>query len=180
MLMLTGSSDRADKSGVILRPCGFYQRFFNRRIAKIVAEFAGSKQVRITKLALNPRYMASPPKSLKPRLAMSRTAAGLIVVAALALVSGRSHAAEITGTVRAVSGNPVTVAIEGEILPSVGDKTEILFKVPGADEPISVATGKVEKVDGASVQVKIENAIGTIEDGLTKCKLRQSEEALLS
>jgi hypothetical protein len=74
--MLTGSSDSADKSGVILRPCGFYGRFFNRRIAKTVAEFAGNKQVRITKLALNPCYM-----SLNPSFDKQQWKSGMMATA---------------------------------------------------------------------------------------------------
>jgi tetratricopeptide (TPR) repeat protein len=109
--------------------------------------------------------MASLLKSFKRRLAMSKKALGLTVVAALALASGRIHAAEITATVRATSGTTATVAIEGPMVPSVGDKAEIFFKIPGADEPISVATGKVEKVEGDSVQITIENATGEVEKG---------------
>jgi hypothetical protein len=84
----------------------------------------------------------------------------------LALVAATSsHAAEITGTVQTASGDTATIAIEGDAVPNVGDKAEIFFKLAGADEEISVGSGKVTEVSGTSIKVKIDNTTGTVEKG---------------
>ena len=50
-------------------------------------------------------------------------------------------------------------------MPKADDKAEIFFKLGAAGEEISVATGRVLKVEGDEVQVKIENATGTVAKG---------------
>ena len=80
-------------------------------------------------------------------------------------------AAEITGKVRDASGDAATIMIDGEALPAVGDSAEIFFKVPGADEEISVASGKVAAVEAKVVRIKIDKATGAIEkDQLARIK----------
>ena len=90
----------------------------------------------------------------------------------LALATASSlPAAEITGKVRDSSADAATVAIDGDALPAVGDSAEIFFKVPGADEEISVASGSVAAVDAKVVKIKIEKSTGTIEkDQLARIK----------
>jgi uncharacterized protein (TIGR03067 family) len=81
------------------------------------------------------------------------------------------HAAEITGKVRDASGDAATVVLDGDALPAVGDSAEIYFKVPGADEEIAVASGKVVSVDAKVVKIKIEKTSGTLEkDQLARIK----------
>lgn len=72
------------------------------------------------------------------------------------------RAAEISGTVRAVNGETITVATTGDNVPNVGDKAEIFFKLAGVEGEIFVATGSVVKVEGDSIQVKIEKATGEV------------------
>lgn len=80
-------------------------------------------------------------------------------------------AAEITGKVRDASGDAATVVLDGDALPAVGDSAEIFFKIQGADEEISVASGKVAAVEAKVVKIKIEKATGTIEkDQLARIK----------
>ncbi len=76
----------------------------------------------------------------------------------VALIS--ASAVEITGKVSSVSGELAAIAIEGEMFPAIGDKVEIFFKIAGQD--VSVANGSVLKVDGDSVQVRIEDATGEV------------------
>jgi hypothetical protein len=93
----------------------------------------------------------------------------LIFVALSAASSLR--AAEITGKVRDAGVDSATVVIDGEALPAVGDSAEIFFKLPGADEEISVASGKVAAVEAKVVKLKIEKTTGTIEkDQLARIK----------
>ena len=68
--------------------------------------------------------------------------------------------APITGKVRDVSGDTVTVEIEGEAPPAVGDSAEIFFTLAGAE--VSVASGKVDSVEAKTVKVKIEKAPGSV------------------
>jgi outer membrane protein len=72
------------------------------------------------------------------------------------------RAVELRGTVQQSAGNRASVALEGDALPVAGDKAEIFFKLPGTDEDISVATARVEKIEGDSVQLTIENATGEV------------------
>ncbi len=108
-----------------------------------------------------------------------------IVGVFLALAAASSlHAAEIagtvrdpsgdtaiTGTVRDASGDTATVATDAAWLAAIGDSVEIFFKIPGADEEISVATGTVTAVDAKLAKIKVVNATGTIEkDQLARIK----------
>jgi hypothetical protein len=81
----------------------------------------------------------------------------------LTFVSG-APAAEITGTVREAKGTTVSVTIDGDGRPAVGDKVEIFFKLPGAEEEIAVATGRVEKIEAGVAQVTIANATGEVQN----------------
>lgn len=59
-----------------------------------------------------------------------------IVLAAVLLVAlpARGGAAELKGTVLAVSGSEVTIALELPLLPNPGDAVRISFEIPGAGE----------------------------------------------
>jgi Tfp pilus assembly protein PilF len=84
----------------------------------------------------------------------------------LALVAATTAgAAEITGTVRSVSGDVATVAMNGDVMPPNGARAEFFFTIPGSDEAISVASGSVLRIDRGDLLVKIENATGTLESG---------------
>jgi len=78
-----------------------------------------------------------------------------------ALLSNLS-AAEIRGKVSGASGEIATVVVDGDLVPAVGDAARIFFLLPGADEEISVADGKVAEVNADVVKVKIENATGSV------------------
>ena len=80
-------------------------------------------------------------------------------------------AAENKGKVRDAGADNATVVIDGDTLPAVGDSAEIFFKLPGADEEVSVASGTVAAVEAKVVKIKIEKATGTIEkDQLARIK----------
>ena len=102
---------------------------------------------------------------------------GGLIVLALAAASSLS-AAEITGKVRDASGDAATIVIDGDALPAVGDSAEIFFKLPGVEEEISVASGKVASVEAKVVKIKIEKTTGTIEkDHFARIKSGSSPQA---
>ena len=74
------------------------------------------------------------------------------------LLAGQAGAAEIEGTVTAVLGDTVTIALESDLVPNVGDKVEISFKT--ADDQIPVGIWRVSKVDGATVTATVVEAEG--------------------
>lgn len=76
-----------------------------------------------------------------------------------------SHAATFTGTVRSVSGDVATVAMDGDVMPAVGARAEIFFKMAGVDEEVLVATGSALQIEHGDLRVKIEDATGTVEKG---------------
>jgi hypothetical protein len=106
-----------------------------------------------------------------------------VAIAALLGCSAIAVGAEIRGTVQTASGETATIAIEGESAPNVGDPVEIFFKLPGADEEISVGSGKVTAVNADIVEAKIEKATGTVsKDQLVRINSqnRQKRTAALS
>lgn len=86
---------------------------------------------------------------------------GAALSVGLLLFACSARAAEITGTVKDVNGSVAAVQTSGGT-PAVGDTAEFFFKLAGADEEISVATGTVIGQDGGAVKVKIENATGDV------------------
>lgn len=79
--------------------------------------------------------------------------------------AGGLRAATYTGTVRSVSGDVATVAMNGDVVPPNGARAEIFFKIAGGDDEILVATGSALKIDHGDMLVKIEDAPGNIESG---------------
>lgn len=78
---------------------------------------------------------------------------------------GGLSAAEFSGTVRSVSGDVATVAMVGDVMPPVGAKAEVYFKLAGVDEEISVASGRALEIANGEMRIKIENASGSVERG---------------
>ena len=85
----------------------------------------------------------------------------ILIVLALSL-PGLLSAIQITGKVAAISGDTATIAMDGDVLPSVGDKVDVFFKMPGSSAEISVAQGHVYEITGEDIMVEIENATGTV------------------
>jgi membrane-associated protease RseP (regulator of RpoE activity) len=83
----------------------------------------------------------------------------ILIVLALFL-PGSLIAIQITGKVGAVSGDTATIAMDGDVLPSVGDKVDVFFKVGKAE--VSVGSGKVTEATAGSVKARIDNATGNI------------------
>lgn len=71
-------------------------------------------------------------------------------------------AVDIEGTVRDARGGTATVVTQSDLLPNVGDKVDIFFKIPGTNDEVSVATGSVTGVSQDAIQVKIEKATGEV------------------
>ena len=92
----------------------------------------------------------------------TKTCTATIAGIALFCWCTRVDAIEIKGTVRSATAENAIIVTEGEFLPSVGDTFEVFFKLAGADDEISVATGSVVKVEADSVELKIENATGDV------------------
>lgn len=91
-----------------------------------------------------------------PRLTML-----ILALAAAKLSAAATH----TGTVRSVSGDVATVAMDGDVMPPNGARAEFFFKIAGGDDQIFVATGSALKIDQGDMLVKIEDASGTVEKG---------------
>lgn len=71
-------------------------------------------------------------------------------------------AVEINGTVRSATDKYATIVTDSGLVPTPGDKVTIFFKMPGADEEISVASGHVVEIVAESINVEIDNATGEI------------------
>jgi hypothetical protein len=80
----------------------------------------------------------------------------------LLLAASEARAVEIEGTVREASGGTATVVTQSELLPNVGDKVDIFFKIPGTNDEVSVGTGSVAAVSQEAIQVKINTATGEV------------------
>lgn len=91
-----------------------------------------------------------------------RTFAVLLVWAVLSIASPLVLGVEILGTVRSVTDKYATVVTDSILLPVPGDKVAIFFKMPGADDEISVAGGRVVESVAESIKVEIENATGEV------------------
>lgn len=101
-------------------------------------------------------------------MSSARWLEAVLLLAAFAC-SARVGAVEIEGTVRSVTGEKATIAMKSDLLPNVGDAVEVFFKLPGAEEEISVGSGKVSAVNADSVEAKIDKATGTVaKDQLAK------------
>ncbi len=71
-------------------------------------------------------------------------------------------AGEIRGTVRDTTGGVANIITGSELLPNVGDKVEIFFKIPGSDDEVSVGFGRVREITADSIAVNIETTTGTV------------------
>lgn len=81
---------------------------------------------------------------------------------ALWLAATAALAVDIEGTVRDASGGIATIVTQSELLPNVGDKVDIFFKIPGTNDEVSVGTGSVSAIGQDAIQVKIEQATGEV------------------
>jgi hypothetical protein len=72
------------------------------------------------------------------------------------------NAVEINGTVRSATDKYATIVTGSDLMPTPGDKVEIFFKVPGADEEVSVASGHIVEIVAESINVEIDNATGVV------------------
>jgi hypothetical protein len=71
-------------------------------------------------------------------------------------------AVEINGTVRSATDKYATIVTDSGLVPTPGDKVTIFFKMPGADEEVSVASGHVVEIVAESINVQIDNATGEV------------------
>jgi WD40 repeat protein len=86
----------------------------------------------------------------------------LTSVTLCSLFVATAQAVEIGGAVREANGGLAEITVSGDVVPAVGDAAEIYFKIPGGDDEVPVAKGKVTAVAGPSVSVKIEEASGNV------------------
>jgi hypothetical protein len=83
------------------------------------------------------------------------------VLAAAWFGTAAAVAVNIQGSVRDVNGDAVTVVIEGEMLPSAGDKADIFFKLAGGDDEVAVAAGTVTGEEAGAIKVTIKEGQGS-------------------
>ncbi len=93
-----------------------------------------------------------------------------IVLAALALacqvLPSRLMAAEvIQGRVSESGKDSVKIATDSEWLPAIGDRVRIYFEMPGADEGVTVAEGRVTETAGGVIVAGVERAATKVELG---------------
>jgi len=87
----------------------------------------------------------------------------ILTVLILFFASPYAQAVEIRGKVMAVSGETVTIKLESDLSPNIGDKVKISFTTPDGDK-IPVGEWKVSKVTGKNVTAtKVEGAEANIE-----------------
>ena len=79
------------------------------------------------------------------------------------VLSTNLMAAEIKGQVVEIEGDSVSLKLDADLLPNVGDKVEIYIEIPGLDDVALVASGTVSQADGDLVLVKIDETPGKIE-----------------
>ena len=85
------------------------------------------------------------------------------------LAMGSANAAELAGKILRSTGETADVSLISDLVPSVGDKVEIFFKIPGGDDEVAVGTGVVTAVGSDAVKVKIAQVTGTVaKDQLVK------------
>lgn len=70
------------------------------------------------------------------------------------------HALEIMGKVQEAAEDSATIITDGDVIPSIGDKVTIFFKLD--DNEISVASGQVTQVIETLIKARIENATGQV------------------
>lgn len=71
-------------------------------------------------------------------------------------LSGMLASEEIHGKVTQVDGDSAVVRLDGDLLPIVGDKVEVYYKLPGADDTCHVAGGIVAVVRDDRIAVKLD------------------------
>lgn len=81
------------------------------------------------------------------------------------MAAGMSLAEELTGTVTKTEPGIVVVALTSTLVPSVNDKAEVVYKYPGKDGELLVATGRVAEINAESVRLTIDRAIGIVTKG---------------
>lgn len=84
-------------------------------------------------------------------------------VAFVVCLVGTGMAAEITGKVVEATATTARISTESDLVPNPGDAVEIYFEIPGLDEPVSVASGKVRSAgDGGTIDVTIDKSSGQV------------------
>lgn len=76
---------------------------------------------------------------------------GFMLVIALSV---GAPAEELEGRVRAVDGEVVTVVLDADAAPQVGDPAMIYFKLEGIETPVQVCDATVEAVQGREVRLR--------------------------
>ena len=81
------------------------------------------------------------------------------------LAAAAANGAEINGTVRQAGGDAAKIVVATDLVPNVGDKVDIYFKIPGGEDEVGVGKGSVTDVSGEIVSVKITSSTGRIATG---------------
>jgi hypothetical protein len=87
---------------------------------------------------------------------------GLLWIAAVGFAATLSGA-EIKGKVTRANGETVEVSTDSQWVPITGDRAEIYYNIPGLDEPVHVAAGRVASVSAGAIRITIDRHSGTIE-----------------
>ena len=85
-------------------------------------------------------------------------------ILAAVLLARPCRAETFEGTVEAIQGDQVTILARSATLPRVGDRLEVQVSMPDVGRAI-VATVVVTRVQGRSVQAKVERTVGQVGKG---------------
>lgn len=83
-----------------------------------------------------------------------------LVMLACGFVDTSGWAAELKGKVVGVADKEVRIAVEGDLLPQVGDEVVLSFEIPGL-QAVRVGTWKVSRIEGETVAATLVEATGT-------------------
>jgi hypothetical protein len=84
----------------------------------------------------------------------------------LAMGAAVAAAAELRGKVTAVTGRDVRIEVDGDLVPQVGDRVLLSFRIPGGPE-VQVGEWRVSAVSAEGVQATVVRASGTPTVGQT-------------
>ena len=85
-----------------------------------------------------------------------------LAVAFVICLFGTGMAAEITGKVVEATATTARISTASDLVPNPGDAVEIYFEIPGLDETVSVASGKVRDAEGGTINVTIDKSSGKV------------------
>ncbi len=84
-----------------------------------------------------------------------------ILVSAIAVtLAGSARAAQLSGKIATVSGANATITMDGDVLPNVGDRINVFFRLGKAE--VGVGEGEIVEAKPGTIKARIDHASGTV------------------